>query len=285
MILTLPSLISSSSSSASLPRSMNQDNYFNQIYPNPAFLGYNGCPWSPSLYQHASLANYTKTITDHTTLETVWATPINAYFRTVVDAFQNIGNFYSALADVWSQAELQEWWAFTAVPTTWAYTFSDTVRIASIEKLKAWQTVGASFSFAPSFKLTWQAWSSTATTINCTNLVASAVVKLMNTSWTLTTIWTLASTAASTATSTWLTNSTQTLFAFAPVATTTFTPATSSLNDRIVIDLTFSWTLNTVAGASTTYNIFPYLWFGFIGSIRQLPTDYQAYRPFQVSIS
>lgn len=285
MILTLPSLISSSWSSAGLPRSMNQDNYFNQIYPNPAFLGYNGCPWSPSWYTNWSLANYTKTITDHTTLETVGATPINAYFRTVVDAFQNIGNFYSALADVWSQTELQEWWAFTAVPTTWAYTFSDTVRIASIEKLKAWQTVGASFSFAPSFKLTGGAGASTATTINCTNLVVSAVVKLMNTSWTLTTIWTLASTAASTATSTWLTASTQTLFAFAPIATTTFTPATSSLNDRIVIDLTFSWTLNTVAGASSTYNIFPYLWFGFIGSIRQLPTDYQAYRPFQVSIS
>lgn len=283
MNLTLPWLLSSGSwSSSSYPKPLNQDTYYQTPYPSVSFLWYTGAPASQS-YTQWSLANYTKTFSDHSIVETVGSTSINAYFRAIVDAFQTTGNFYASLADVWSQTELTEWWNFTASSvSSWTYTFSDTIRVASVEKLKAGAIVWANIQYCPAFKylnnlfFSWTTWTLNSATV-------SAVFKLMNTSGTLTTIWTLASTAVSTST----VSQNGTVFAFAPIASWTFTPQTAAAGDRIIMELTFSGSCVIVgwSWASSNIAINPSLGFGFTGSIRTLGTDYQAYRPFQVSIS
>lgn len=105
MNLTLPGLLSSSSSSGSLPKPLNQQTYYKTPYPSVDFLGYSGVPSSPSSSILGAFGNISKTIADHTIVETVGSTSINAYFRRIIDAFQLTGNFYASLADVGGQTE------------------------------------------------------------------------------------------------------------------------------------------------------------------------------------
>ena len=283
MNVSLPATLSSgSSSSGSFPKPLNQDTYYQTPYPSVSFLWYTGCPAWQS-YTQWTLASYTKTFADHSVVETVWSTSINAYFRSVVDAFQTTGNFYASLANVWSQTELTEWCNFYSSTITWGtYTFSDTIRVASTEKLKAGAIVWADIQYCPAFKFNLNVPFASATgTAN--SLTVSAVFKLMSTSWTLTTIWTLASTAVSSSTI----SQVGTVYAFAPIASWTFTPQTAAAWDRIIVELTFSGSIVIVwwSGGSNNLSINPSLWFWYTGSIATLGTAYEAYRPFQVSIS
>lgn len=238
--LTIP-LKSTSGSSSTLPQVMNNGAFYQTSYPKQGFTGYNAAPASPSAYTQATVANFTKTIANHTVLETVGSTAINTYMRNLVDVFQALGNFYTN-ADYGTQTEFTTGWSGFAYNgwTTGTYTFSDTVRIASLERLVAGKTVGATIAYTPAFKCVITGPNQNAT---FSSLVMTAVFKLMNTSGTLTTIGTMTSVApASTV------GQNTTMYQFAAFQQSTFTPVTSSLGDRIIIEITITGSVQSTTG-------------------------------------
>lgn len=280
MNISIPANNQSSWSSAStLPQILNQWAYYSNSYPKQWFTWYVWNPVSIS-YSQTTVASYTKTIADNSVVETVWWTAINWYFKNLVDSFQLLGNFYTNV-DYWTATELTIWYnAFGTALGSATYNLSNTVRFASIERLAAGKTIWSIFSFQPVFKCSYDNsnWS-----ITVSNLIVTAVLKLMSTSGTLTTIWTMTSSAL--ATTSQATNTIR--YAFWPVIYSSFTPQTSSLWDRIIIEITLSWTITSVWTTSTggATSVTLSLWFGYDWSKRQVASDYLAHKPFQVEIA
>lgn len=115
------------------------------------------------------------------------------------------------------------------------------------------------------------------------NIAVSATFKLMSSSGSLTTIGTLSSTAQSTA----VVADNAARYIYLPVLSGNFTPVVSADGDRIIVELTITGNFVATGIFSGSRTIAPSvsLGFGFTGSIRTLGTDYQAYRPYQISMS
>lgn len=265
-----------------LPNVLNQDTFYKSAYPNAKASWYLAAPSWQVKYWTVN-TNLTFWISDFTIAETVWSTQINGFFRSLVDVFENMGNFYTN-TDYWTQTEMGGWYAGFAYNALIAATrnFSFTQRYASFERLKAGKTVWAEFAFAPAYKFlcNWPSPSS----LTYANAQVTAVLKIMDTSWTLTTIWTLTTTAK-----TWSSTSGSPWYTMDAVKVANFTPVTSADGDRIVIDITFTVDVTIPAGTGwsgwSTGTLLTALGFGYEWSKRQVILDYQAARPFQISIT
>lgn len=266
-----------------LPKLLNQDGFYKTAYPKQGFVWYNA---SPIQVSKVGLVNMTQNISywiaDNTITETIWSTQINGLFRNLIDAFLNIGNFYTTSWDYWTATDMRVGWlSWYNQVTNGTYTFSITARFASAETLLANKNVGAQIILAPAIRFV-NGWGAQNLNINWSSVQASYTFKLMSSNWTLTTIWTITTDSIDTINTPF--NSTKDILQ--GVKTWNFTPITSQEGDRIVVEITLSWSAAvTWSGWGSTSTSYAAVGFGYVWSNRQVASDYFAARPFQVSIT
>lgn len=254
-------------------------------YPNLTSNWYMACFPSIATATTSTLATYTRAITDFTIVETVWSTNINWYFRWgIADQFALNWNYFSAGADVWSATSHTIWRSAGAVnPALGSYNFTSVFRIASIESYLAWINIWSNCYYMPCHTLTIQRLDHYQVDRVVTT---TAVIKIMNTAGTLTTIGTLTTTFPSKSmTTNWL-QVTATLTNW--IISWSFTPYTTSLGDRIIIDYTISanFTVVVLPSGGWPSNLLTYITTEFWTKwSNQSLTNASAFRPVQISLA
>lgn len=270
--VSIPLKSSSWSGWSSFPAYVNS--LLSQIYPNPKHGGLSYCFGNQILWSGGT-DPITKGITDFPIIETVGSTDINARDQNIIDALQ-VWNYYND-SNVWIR---WYYWRETSVPNGSAVNFDLTVRMACLWELNAWLNVWATIKH----KVTPMAMQISAiwwplVTMNVSEVTAT--YKLMDSSWTLTTIWSVTN-------NTWWTLTYTTAWAWVQYLVDlidlswTFTPLVTSAGDRLVVEYNIQWDI------SHTHFSWNSVWFalslGTAWSIEQI-RNLDSYRPIQLSVS
>ncbi len=244
------------------------------IYPNPKHTWLSYCRGSQILWSWWS-DPITKGITDFPIVETVGATDINSRDQNIIDALQ-VWNYYND-SNVWIRGYFG--WA-PSIPTWVTMDFDLTTRLACLWELNAWLNVWATIKHKVTpmaMQISPFGWPTA--TMNVSSITAT--YKIMDTSWALTTIWSVTKTDWRSMTYT-MAGSWQQYIVDIIDLSWTFTPVTTAAWDRLVVEYNIVWDISHSDVSNVDIWFALSLWTAWsINQIRNL----DSYRPIQISVS